>query len=122
VRLRAAFDNADGSLMPGQFARLRLGRAESDPVLLVSERAVGTDQDKRYVMVVGADDKAAYREVMLGASVEGLRVVTQGLKPGDRVIVNGLQTGFMPGMPVAPKLVAMRASPVNAAVAIAAPR
>jgi membrane fusion protein, multidrug efflux system len=108
VRLRAVFDNADGSLMPGQFARLRLGRAESDPVLLVSERAVGTDQDKRYVMVVGADDKAAYREVMLGASVEGLRVVTQGLKPGDRVIVNGLQR-VRPGAQVAPKLVPMLA-------------
>lgn len=108
VRLRAVFDNADGSLMPGQFARLRLGRAESDPVLLVSERAVGTDQDKRYVMVVGADDKAAYREVTLGASVEGLRVVTQGLKPGDRVIVNGLQR-VRPGAQVAPKLVPMLA-------------
>ena len=108
VRLRAVFDNADGSLMPGQFARLRLGRAENDPVLLVSERAVGTDQDKRYVMVVGGDDKAAYREVTLGTSVDGLRVVTRGLKPGDRVIVNGLQR-VRPGAPVAPKLVPMLA-------------
>jgi multidrug efflux system membrane fusion protein len=108
VRLRAVFDNADGSLMPGQFARLRLGRADNKPVLLVNERAVGTDQDKRYVMVVDAGNKAAYREVSLGASVDGLRVVTDGLAPGDRVIVNGLQR-VRPGAPVAPKLVPMLA-------------
>jgi len=108
VRLRAVFDNADGALMPGQFARLRLGRVENTPVLLVSERAIGTDQDKRYVMVVDAGDKAAYREVSLGDAVDGLRVVTTGLKAGDRVIVNGLQR-VRPGAPVAPKLVPMLA-------------
>jgi multidrug efflux system membrane fusion protein len=63
VRVRAVFDNADGSLIPGQFARLRMGQVKSSPALLVSERAVGTDQSKKYVMVVGADNKAAYREV-----------------------------------------------------------
>ena len=108
VRLRAVFNNADGSLMPGQFARLRLGRVNDAPVLLVSERAIGTDQDKRYVMVVDAGDKAAYREVSLGAAVDGLRVITAGLKAGDRVIVNGLQR-VRPGAPVAPKLVPMLA-------------
>ena len=108
VRLRAVFDNADGSLMHGQFARLRLGRVNDAPVLLVSERAIGTDQDKRYVMVVDAGDKAAYREVSLGAAVDGLRVITAGLKAGDRVIVNGLQR-VRPGAPVAPKLVPMLA-------------
>lgn len=108
VRLRAVFDNADGSLMPGQFARLRLGRVDNAPVLLVSERAIGTDQDKRYVMVVDAGDKASYREVALGAAVDGLRVITAGLNAGDRVIVNGLQR-VRPGAPVAPKLVPMLA-------------
>jgi multidrug efflux system membrane fusion protein len=106
VRLRAVFGNSDGSLMPGQFARLRLGRADSTPVLLVSERAIGTDQDKRYVMVVDADNKAAYREVTLGTSVDGLRVVTNGLAVGDRIIVNGLQR-VRPHSAVAPKLVPM---------------
>ncbi len=109
VRLRAVFDNADGSLMPGQFARLRLGRAANEPVLLVSERAIGTDQDKRYVMIVDTGNKAAYREVALGASVDGMRVVTNGLAVGDRVIINGLQR-VRPGAAVAPKLVPMLAA------------
>lgn len=106
VNVRAVFDNADGILMPGQFARLRMGRPSTEPVLLVSERAVGTDQDKKYVMVVGDDNKAAYRAVSLGAAVDGLRVVTDGLKAGERVIVNGLQR-VRPGAVVAPQDVAM---------------
>lgn len=106
VRVRAVFDNADGSLMPGQFARLRMGRARSESLLLVNERAVGTDQNKKFVMVVGPDSKTEYREVTLGATVDGLRVVTSGLKAGERVVVNGLQR-VRPGMPVAPQLVQM---------------
>ena len=61
--MRAVFDNADGALMPGQFARLRMGQAKTEPALLVNERAIGTDQNKKYVFVVGDDNKAAYREV-----------------------------------------------------------
>lgn len=106
VRVRAVFDNADGSLMPGQFARLRMGQAKNSPALLVSERAVGTDQDKRFVMVVGADNKAAYREVKLGAHVGGLRIVTSGLQAQERVIVNGLQR-VRPGAVVDPQPVPM---------------
>lgn len=99
VAVRAVFDNADGSLMPGQFARLRLGQPKAEPVLLISERAVGTDQDKKYVLVVGDDGKAAYRNVVLGPVVDGLRVVSSGLKSGERIIVGGLQR-VRPGMPV----------------------
>jgi multidrug efflux system membrane fusion protein len=106
VRVRAVFDNADGSLIPGQFAKLRMGQVKSSPALLVNERAVGTDQSKKYVMVVGNDNKAAYREVTLGAHVNGLRIVTAGLKPDERVIVNGLQR-VRPGALVAPQPVAM---------------
>ncbi len=91
VRVRAVFDNADGALMPGQFARIRMGQARSTQAVLVSERAVGTDQNKKYVMVVGAGDTAEYREVQLGAPFEGLRIVTAGLQAGERVVVNGLQ-------------------------------
>jgi len=108
VRVRAVFANPDGSLIPGQFARLRMGQAKTEPVLVVSERAVGTDQNKRFVMVVGADNKAAYREVKLGAAVDGLRVVAQGLSAGERVVVNGLQR-IRPGTLVAPRLVPMMA-------------
>jgi len=110
VRVRAVFANPDGSLLPGQFARLRMGQPEGEPRLMVSERAVGTDQDKRFVMVVGGDNTAAYREVTLGAEVEGLRVVTSGLTAGERVVVNGLQR-VRPGAVVVPEPVAMDTRP-----------
>jgi multidrug efflux system membrane fusion protein len=110
VRVRAVFDNADGSLMPGQFARLRMGQSKTAPALLVNERAVGTDQNKRFVMVVDSDNKAAYREVTLGPSSEGLRVVTSGLQPGERIVVNGLQR-IRPGALVAPQAVSMDGKP-----------
>ncbi len=109
VRVRAVFDNSDGALIPGQFARLFLGRADDKPVLLVNERAIGTDQDKRYVLVVDKDKKAAYRAVSLGSPVDGLRVVTDGVAAGDQVIVSGLMR-VRPGASVVPKLVPMLAS------------
>src|SRR3954469_18864947 len=106
VRARAVFDNADGRLMPGQFARLRMGQPKAEPVLLISERAVGTDQNKEFVMVVDKDSKAEYREVALGVSIEGMRVVTGGLHAGERIVVKGLQR-VRPGALVAPEVVAM---------------
>jgi multidrug efflux system membrane fusion protein len=106
VRARAIFDNPDGSLMPGQFAQIRMGRAQPTAALLINERAVGTDQSKQFVLVVGEDNTAAYREVSLGASVDGLRVVTSGLKPNERIVVNGLQR-VRPGSPVTPQPVTM---------------
>jgi multidrug efflux system membrane fusion protein len=109
VRVRAVFDNADGALMPGQFAHLRMGQVKAEPALMINERAVGTDQNKKFVMVVGTDDKAQYREVTLGANVDGLRIVTSGLKPNERVVVNGLQR-VRPGALIAPQMVAMRFS------------
>jgi multidrug efflux system membrane fusion protein len=108
VRVRAAFDNKDGALMPGQFARIRMGQARAVKALLVNERAVGTDQNKKFVLVVGADNKAEYREIALGASVNGLRVVNSGLKAGERIVVNGLQR-VRPGSLVQPQAVAMDA-------------
>ena len=108
VRLRAAFDNKDGALMPGQFARIRMGQPQATRALLVNERAVGTDQNKKFVLVVDEADKAVYREVTLGASVNGLRMVTAGLKPGERIVVNGLQR-VRPGALVQPQIVSMAA-------------
>lgn len=108
IRVRAMFDNKDGSLIPGQFARLRMGQPQAGSALLINERAVGTDQNKRFVMVVGADNKTEWREVTLGSSVNGLRQVTRGLQPGERIVVNGLQR-VRPGMLVAPQPVAMDA-------------
>ena len=106
IRARAVFDNKDGQLMPGQFARVRMGQATKSTALLINERAVGTDQSKKFVMVVGADNKAMYREVTLGASVNGLRVVKDGLKANERIVVNGLQR-VRPGALVAPQMVEM---------------
>lgn len=110
LRVRAVFDNKDGSLIPGQFAKLRMGQARNEAALLVNERAVGTDQDKRYVIVVGEGNQAEWRGVTLGASVNGLRVVTSGLKGGERVVVGGVQR-VRPGSVLAPKEVAMDAKP-----------
>jgi membrane fusion protein, multidrug efflux system len=102
VRVRAVFDNREGSLMPGQFVKLRMGRAKSEPAVLVSERAIGTDQSKRFVIVVGPDDKAIWREVTLGGTANGLRIVISGLEAGERIVVNGLQR-VRPGALLAPQ-------------------
>ena len=81
VRMRAMFDNADGSLIPGRFAKLRMGQVKRRETLMVDERAVGTDRNNKIVMVVGNDMKAAHREITLGTRANGLRIVTSGLKP-----------------------------------------
>jgi multidrug efflux system membrane fusion protein len=91
IRVRATFKNEDGRLIPGQFARLRMGQPQQQTLVMVDERAIGTDQDKKFVLVVGTDNRALYRTITLGGAVDGLRVVTSGLKSGDRVVVNGLQ-------------------------------
>lgn len=108
VRVRAIFPNADGALMPGQFARLRMGHVTTEQALLVDERAIGTDQDKRFVLVVDAQNKANYRAVQLGETVDGLRIVKSGLTAGERIVVNGLQR-IRPGAVVDPQTVAMGA-------------
>ena len=102
VRVRAVFDNKDGSLMPGQFVKLRMGSAKAESALLVSERAIGTDQSKRFVIVVGPDNKAIWREVTLGGTAEGQRIITSGLDAGERIVVNGLQR-VRPGALLSPQ-------------------
>jgi multidrug efflux system membrane fusion protein len=109
IRMRAVFDNEDGRLIPGQFVRISMGEAKPKPALLVSERAIGTDQDKKFVFVVEDGNKAAYREVTLGAVSNGLRIVTSGLSAGERIVVNGLQR-VRPGAVVAPQMVSMNGS------------
>lgn len=109
ILVRAVFDNADGRLKPGMYARLKVGGTASVGALLVDDRAIGTDQSKRYVLVVGNDDRLEWREVKLGPIVDGLRVVREGLHGGERIVVNGLQR-VRPGARVAPKTVAMDAA------------
>lgn len=107
VRMRALLPNRDRSLAPGLFARVQLGAGEArTKALLINDRAVGTDQNRKFVYVVGADNKAEYRPVVLGDTFDGMRIVREGLKPGERIVVNGLQR-VHPGAPVAPQLVPM---------------
>ncbi len=106
IRLRALVDNPDGRLLPGLYARVRLGGASQRDALLIDEKAVGTDQARRFVLVVGDDNRTAYREVQLGSVQEGLRIVESGLQAGERIVVNGLQR-VRPGDPVTPNLVPM---------------
>lgn len=116
IRVRAIFDNPEGRLVPGLYARVRLGSETPREAVLIDDRAVGTDQDKRFVLVVGEGNRTAYREVRLGKLQDGLRVVEDGLKPGERIVVNGLQR-VRPGDPVTPHPVAMEGSAPVAAVA-----
>jgi multidrug efflux system membrane fusion protein len=110
VRVRAKFPNPEGKLIPGQFARLRMGQAKTAPAVAIDERAIGTDQDKKFVLVVGDDNKAVYREVALGPVADGMRIISTGLKAGERIIVNGLQR-VKPGALVAPQVVSMDGKP-----------
>jgi len=102
IRLRAALENADGRLIPGQFVRIRIGDPAPADKLVISDRAIGSDQDKKFVLVVGADNKVEYRQVTLGPTAEGLRIVENGLAPGETIVVNGLQR-VRPGVVVAPQ-------------------
>jgi multidrug efflux system membrane fusion protein len=101
IRARARFDNTDGGLIPGMFVSVRMGNGAIDDALLVPESAIGNDQSKRFVFVVGDGNKAEYRSVTLGPQVDGNRVVLSGLKAGDRVILDHLQR-LAPGAPVMP--------------------
>ncbi len=101
LRVRGVFPNPDGALMPGLFARVRAPRDQRENALLVTERALGADQQGRYLLVVNADEVVEHRSVTVGASVDGLRVIEEGLRPGEWVVINGLQRA-RPGAKVNP--------------------
>ncbi len=103
ILLRARVPNSDGRLLAGLFVRVRVPVSEPAPALLVDERAVGTQQNQKYVLTIGPGNIAEYRPVMLGPVIEGKRVIRSGLAAGDTVIVTGLQRA-RPGMPVTPKV------------------
>lgn len=106
IRVRTVFDNADGSMIPGLYANVRIGSAEKAPVILVNEQAISTDQGSKFVFVVDGEGKAQYRPVKLGGNDGALRIVAEGLSPGETVIVNGLAR-VRPGAPVKPEPVDM---------------
>ena len=111
---RAVFPNPDRYLTPGMFVRVRLiGKGKYKGPLL-NDRAIATDQDRRFVLVVGEGDKVEYRAVVTGPMFDGLRVVRSGVKPGERIVVNGLQR-TQPGMVVKPRIVPMEGEPAAAA-------
>ncbi len=119
--MRALLDNKDGLLAAGRFARVSIGGAQPAKVVLIDDRAIGTDQDRKFVYVAtpdGADGKsfkAEYRAVRLGPSIDGLRVVRSGLASGEKIVVSGLQR-VRPGAPIAPTTVPME-SPAAAQAA-----
>lgn len=102
IRARALFPNADGALLPGMFVSVKLGSATSAPKIAINERAIGTDQDRKFVYVVNAQGMTEYREVKLGEAVNGQRVITSGLSEGETIVRDGI-IRVRPGMPVAPQ-------------------
>jgi len=90
IRARGVFSNADHSLSPGFFARIRIPGSGKYPALLIPDRALGSDQAQKFVYVVNAEKKVEFRPVVIGPMIDGLRVVKEGLKPGEQIIVEGL--------------------------------
>lgn len=99
ILLRAVFQNNDGSLVPGLFARIRIPLSDRHPALLVNDRAIGTDQSQKYVLTLTSTNTVAYQPVELGPLVDGQRVVRSGLQAGEEIVVRGLER-VRPGMPV----------------------
>lgn len=102
ILLRAVFPNSDGRIVPGLFARIRVPTSGSHNAMLVDEAAIGTDQAQKFVLMLGKDNTAEYRQVTLGPVIDGKRIVRTGLKPGEKIIVNGLMHA-RPGAPVTPQ-------------------
>jgi RND family efflux transporter MFP subunit len=114
--LRLVFPNSDGALLPGLFARVRVPISAPQRTLLISDRAVGTDQSQKFVLALAQNNTVAYRTVKLGGAVDGKRIVRSGLQAGDQIVVNGLQR-IRPGMTVQPEQVAATEAEVAAAAA-----
>jgi multidrug efflux system membrane fusion protein len=113
IRMRALLDNRDRTFTPGLFARVQMPGSAQFNAMLVDDKAVLTDQDRKFVYVVDKDGKAQRRDVEVGRMSGGLRIVQKGLQAGDRVIIDGVQKVFMPGMPVNAKTVSMAANTVT---------
>src|SRR5688500_10117 len=111
IRARAVLRNPDRVFTPGLYARVQLQGTGEFKAMLIDDKAVLTDQDRKYVYVLGPKNEAVRKDVVLGRNIDGPRVVPTGLTPADKVIVHGVQKIFFPGMPVSPKQIAMGAPP-----------
>lgn len=109
ITLRAVVANPQRLLIPGLYARVQLQGSGEFSAMLIDDKAILTDQDRKYVYVVGAKNEALRKDVTLGGFADGLRIVQAGLTPEDRVIVAGLQKILFPGAPVDASTVAMGA-------------
>jgi multidrug efflux system membrane fusion protein len=114
IQARATLSNADRAFTPGLFARVQYAGGSEIQAILIKDRSVLTDQDRKYVYVLGSGNKAQRKDVELGGMSEGLRVVKKGLVAGDKVIIEGMQRIFFSGAPVTPTEVPMSASSANA--------
>jgi multidrug efflux system membrane fusion protein len=119
IRARAVLQNKDGLFTPGLFARVQLLVSGEYSAILIEDRAVNTDQSQKYVLVLGPNNQIEYRKVTLGRVIDGLRVVREGLKPGDVIVVNGAQR-VHPGVTVTPQRIAMGPDSADAAASAAA--
>ena len=117
VTLRAEVPNPDGLLLPGQYVRVRIAQAEMPNAILVPQQAVTRTNQADTVLVVGADDKPAPRQVKLGGAQGNDWIVLDGLQAGERVIVEGFQKMMVPGAPVSPVPWAPRGASAPAASA-----
>ena len=106
IRVRAVFDNEKQNLLPGMFAKLRIAGSASYQGVLIDNKAIGTDLNNKYVLVLGDDNVVQYRAISLGEGVNGLRIIASGLNAGDKIVVNGLQR-VRANMPVTPNEVSM---------------
>jgi RND family efflux transporter MFP subunit len=102
LQVRGLFPNATGFLTPGAFVRVRVAASPLHQALLITDRAVGTDQGTKFVLLVGGDNVVSVRPVELGPEVDGLRVVRNGLKGDEQIIVNGV-INAKPGSKVSPQ-------------------
>lgn len=119
IRGRAVFDNKDGVFTPGLYVRVKLVGSANYNAALINDAAVGTDLGKKFVLVLGSDNKVSYRAIEVGPKLNGLRIVRSGLNKGEKIVVNGLQR-VRSGMPVDAEIVPMADDKTLAAFVTAA--
>ena len=101
ILMRAVFDNSDGRIVPGLFARVRIPLSEKHEAILVDERAIGTDQAQKFVLTLSPTNTVQYQAVQTGPVIDGKAIIRSGLAGGEKIVVNGMAR-VRPGMPVTP--------------------
>ncbi len=119
ILVRALFQNDNGRIVPGLFARIRIPLSEKHDAVLVDERAISTDQANKFVLTLTSTNTVAYQPVQLGPLIDGKRVIRSGLEAGDKIVVNGLQR-VRPGSPVTPEIETAAQKPAPVAQKVAA--